>query len=172
MAIKQSAYSYADIYGTHRARGCIMAAEVLYERIGTTGSLATCPALKWVLSRRVVAEGNSQGTAERSEWDEHFLSVDRFPCCVESQISTVCSNKHTSESITSIISSWEGAAVTAGTQTFYYLNCHNSATWIITEDVEALHCYIMSFLICHCLNWHLIFFPLQTQWLNHFWVPA
>lgn len=44
-AIKQSTYFYADIYGT-QGEGCVMAVEVLYEGMGTTGSVATCPAWK------------------------------------------------------------------------------------------------------------------------------
>lgn len=79
-AIKQSPYFYADISGT-QGEGCIMAVEILYEGIGTTGSVATCPALKWALSTGVTAEGNSQDTVEKSRWEKPFLSVDRL-CAV------------------------------------------------------------------------------------------
>lgn len=163
-AIKQSTYFYADIYGT-QGEGCIMAVEVLYEGIGTTGSVATCPALKWALSSGVTTEGNSQDTAERNQWGEHFLSVDHL-CAMWNHryLLSGLINTHLKASQVSSAADREVLSLLAFRLLFPQLSELTSVTWIITntENWDALHFYIiMSFSICHCLNWHLIFF-LQT----------
>lgn len=97
-------------------KGCIMAVEVLYERKDTGRCVTTCPALKWVLSRGVTTEGNSQDTIEKSRWEGGSSLSWPFMCFVKSQISAVWSNKcywkHHKYSC-----NCEGAAVTAGSQT-------------------------------------------------------
>lgn len=66
---------YIYIYMVHRAGGCIMAVEVLYEGGGATGSAATCPAWKWALSAGVTAEGSSQETVEKGGDEESIFSL-------------------------------------------------------------------------------------------------
>lgn len=162
------------IYGT-QGEGCA-AVEVLYEGAGTTGSAATCPALKWALSTRVTAEGNSQDTVERSRWEERFFLFLFFIhlCAAWNHrylLSAVI--KHTSRSIMSVnpptSAGWAGAAVTAGNQTSFPQLSKPAANVNNYKHTEDQRCSydVFFFFIRRCFNWHLHFFFHRKQWLTH-----